>query len=284
AWRFCVSACPYKKPYYNWANGKSEKCIFCYPRTETGQANACAHSCVGRIRTVGVLMYDAERIEDTAKLPEDRIVEGMRDIILDPFDPKVIDAARKAGAEDNWISAAQRSPAYNLFKKWRISLPNHPEFRTLPMNFYIPPLSPILHQVKADKGGMFDPEAEDFFNEIDKMRIPVKYLANLLSAGNESLVLESLKKQMAVRMYWRQKRVGDVGEGAVRNALSATGLSEEDVHGIYRINSLATYNERFVIPETHRENKTTVDPRTMYEKRGSVGFGPKRKEFPSREW
>jgi len=127
------------------------------------------------------------------------------------------------------------------------------------------------------------------------MRIPVKYIANLLAAGNEALVLESLKKQMAVRMYWRQKRVGDVGEGAVRNALTATGLSEEDVHGIYRINSLATYNERFVIPETHRENKTTVDPRNMYEKRGvdprnmyekrgAVGFGPKRKEFPSREW
>jgi len=138
-----VSACPYKKPYYNWATGKSEKCIFCYPRTETGQPNACAHSCVGRIRTVGTLLYDAERIEDTAKLPEDRIVEGMRDIILDPFDPKVIDAARANGIEDNWIAAAQNSPSYNLFKKWRISLPNHPEFRTLPMNFYIPPLSPI---------------------------------------------------------------------------------------------------------------------------------------------
>ncbi len=233
---------------------------------------------------LGVLLYDAERIEDTARLPEDRIVEGMRDIILDPNDPKVIEAARKSGIEDNWILAAQQSPAYNLFKKWRISLPNHPEFRTLPMNFYIPPLSPILHQAKADRGGVFDPEADDFFNEIDKMRIPVKYLANLFAAGNEALVMESLKKQMAVRMYWRQQRVGDVGEGAVRSALQQTGLSVKDVEDIYRINSLATYKERFVIPETHRENKTTVDPRTMYEKRGSVGFGVKRKEFVGREW
>ena len=55
------------------------------------------------------------------------------------------------------------------------------------MNFYIPPPSPIPHQVKADRGGIFDPEAEDFFNEIDKMRIPVKYLANLLSPGNREL-------------------------------------------------------------------------------------------------
>src|SRR3972149_8893487 len=170
----------YKKPYYNWANGKSEKCILWYTRTETGQANACAHACTGRIRTVGVLMYDADRIEDTAKLPEDRLVEGMRDIILDPFDQKVIEAARRAGAEDKWIVAAQRAPSFNLFKKWRISLPNHPEFRTLPMNFYIPPLSPILHQAKADRGGVFDPESDDFFNEIDKMRIPVKYLEEVI--------------------------------------------------------------------------------------------------------
>ena len=62
-WRFCTSACPYKKVYFNWESGKAEKCIFCFPRTETGQCNACAHSCVGRIRHVGVLLYDAERVE-----------------------------------------------------------------------------------------------------------------------------------------------------------------------------------------------------------------------------
>ncbi|MFM1918699.1 MAG: hypothetical protein RLZZ303_333, partial [Candidatus Hydrogenedentota bacterium] len=31
-WRACVAACPYKKVYYNWQTGKSEKCILCYPR------------------------------------------------------------------------------------------------------------------------------------------------------------------------------------------------------------------------------------------------------------
>jgi len=152
------------------------------------------------------------------------------------------------------------------------------------MNIYIPPLSPVLHQAKADRGGVFDPETEGFFNEIDKMRIPAKFLANLLSAGNESLIIESLKKQMAVRMYARQKRVGDVGESVVKSALSASGLTPKDAEDIYRINSLATYKERFVIPETHRESKTTVDPRTMYEKRGSIGFGVKKKEFVGRQW
>ena len=33
--------------------GKSEKCIFCYPRIEKGVANACARQCPGRLRYVG---------------------------------------------------------------------------------------------------------------------------------------------------------------------------------------------------------------------------------------
>src|SRR5262249_18579261 len=58
AWRMCVSGCPYKKTYFNWATGKAEKCILCYPRLESGQPPACFHSCVGRIRYIGLLLYD----------------------------------------------------------------------------------------------------------------------------------------------------------------------------------------------------------------------------------
>jgi nitrate reductase beta subunit len=61
-WRMCVSGCPYKKIYYNWSSGKSEKCIFCYPRIEAGQPTVCSETCVGRIRYLGVILYDADRI------------------------------------------------------------------------------------------------------------------------------------------------------------------------------------------------------------------------------
>ncbi len=164
-------------------------------------------------------------------------------------------------------------------------MPHHPEFRTLPMNFYIPPLSPILHMSKGDEGGTYDPESMEFFNDIDRMRIPMKFLANLIGGGNESVVLESLKKQMALRMYIRQIRIGDVGEQKVKSALSDVGMSETDMDEMYRLVSLATYDERFVIPETHRETKTTIEPREMYEKRGTIGFGAKKKEIlGGREW
>ena len=54
-YRYCIKACPYKKIYYNEVTGKSEKCIFCYPRLEKGEVNACAAQCPGRLRFVGLL-------------------------------------------------------------------------------------------------------------------------------------------------------------------------------------------------------------------------------------
>jgi len=54
-YRYCIQACPYKKIYFNEITGKSEKCIFCFPRLERGVVNACAAQCPGRIRFVGLL-------------------------------------------------------------------------------------------------------------------------------------------------------------------------------------------------------------------------------------
>jgi nitrate reductase beta subunit len=65
-WRMCISGCPYKKIYYNWKSGKAEKCTFCYPRIEAGEPTVCSETCVGRIRYLGVMLYDADRIEEAA--------------------------------------------------------------------------------------------------------------------------------------------------------------------------------------------------------------------------
>ena len=72
-WRYCVSGCPYKKVYFNWKTGRAEKCIFCYPRIESGLTTLCAHSCVGRIRYVGVVLYDADRIPRARPSPPTRM-------------------------------------------------------------------------------------------------------------------------------------------------------------------------------------------------------------------
>ena len=54
-YRFCIEACPYKKIYFNFVEGSSQKCIYCYPRTEKGVANACVRQCPGRARWIGFL-------------------------------------------------------------------------------------------------------------------------------------------------------------------------------------------------------------------------------------
>ena len=146
----CVSACPYKKVYYNWNTGKSEKCILCFPRIETGQAPACAHSCVGRIRYMGVLLYDADRIETVASSPDDELLDAQLDMILDPRDPQVVAGARAAGIDEGWLDAARRSPVYRFVKEWGMALPLHPEYRTAAMMFYIPPLSPVMSTIERN--------------------------------------------------------------------------------------------------------------------------------------
>jgi nitrate reductase beta subunit len=269
AWRSCVAACPYKKTFYNWHTGKSEKCILCYPRLETGQAPACFHSCVGRIRYLGVLLYDAEMIDKVAERPDEELVEAQREMILDPFDLKVIAAARKNGISDDVITHAQMSPVYQFVKVWKIALPPHIEYRTLPMLFYVPPMSPVM---AARENETISHLSDSLFHDIDDARVPMKFLANLFGAGHEGKLRYALHKQKAVRLYRRAITVGDIDAETAARALREAHCSPEEAEEIYRLTSLCTFEERFVIPPMHREEAIQMieDP---HGHRQSVGFG-----------
>ncbi len=78
------------------------------------------------------------------------LVQAQRAIIMDPHDPAVIAAAKANGVPDAMIEAAQKSPVYKFVKEWKLALPLHSEFRTLPMLFYVPPMLPI--QAAVDDG------------------------------------------------------------------------------------------------------------------------------------
>ena len=150
-WRMCVSGCPYKKVYFNHKTGKAEKCTFCYPRIEVGLPTVCSETCVGRLRYIGLVLYDVDRVLAAASVENDTdLYEAQRQILLDPTDPEVIAGARAEGISDEWIEAAQRSPVYALINTFRVALPLHPEFRTMPMVWYIPPLSPVIDAVSRD--------------------------------------------------------------------------------------------------------------------------------------
>ena len=245
-WRMCISGCPYKKIYYNWKTGKSEKCIFCYPRIEAGQTTICSETCVGRIRYVSVVLYDADKVEAAASVEDDTdLYEAQLDMILDPKDPEVIDAARRSGISDNWLAAAENSPCYKMLKQWRIAFPLHPEYRTLPMVWYVPPLSPI--QQSAEQGHI---GWSDALPDIASLQIPVKYLANMLTAGDESPVVTALQRMFAMRIFMRDRQVAGTDNAAV---LEQAGLSLAEVEEMYRYLAIANIEDRYVVPTATRE-------------------------------
>jgi len=269
AWRMCVTACPYKKSYYNWSTGKSEKCILCYPRLESGQAPACMHSCVGRIRYLGVLLYDADRIEAVASCDESELVDKHLDIYLDPHDPEVIEQAEKNGIQKSTIEAAQKSPTYKFLKVWNIALPIHPEYRTLPNLFYVPPLLPTMASVE---NGVYETTSKSLWASVENSRLPFKYLANIFSAGNEEKVITVMKRLMAVRLHRRNVTVGDLDPNEISQALKDSGLTEETADSIFRLTSLPLFDERFVIPAAHREEAMEMIENTA-DVKGNTGFG-----------
>ena len=270
-WRFCISGCPYKKVYYNWKTGKSEKCILCFPRVETGQAPACFHSCVGRIRYVGLLLYDADRIEEAAKAPERELVAAQRSIILDPSDPAVVAGARKNGISDDMITSAQKSPVYRFVKEWEIALPLHAEFRTMPMLFYVPPLLPVTASTQS---GNYDLSRGEFFGTIENARVPVQYMARLFSAGDGDMIKRTLRKLLAVRIYKRAQSVGDVDQRRLAAVLSEAGCSAEQAEQIFRLTSLPRFKDRFELPPLHREMaiESMEDP-LLHKGEAGIGFG-----------
>jgi nitrate reductase beta subunit len=284
AWRMCISGCPYKKTYFNWATGKSEKCILCYPRLESGQPPACFHACVGRIRYLGVLLYDADGIERAINAPDAELVDAQRDLIMDPFDPQIIAQANADGISDALIAAAQQSPVYKFVKLWKLALPLHAEFRTMPMLFYVPPMLPVL---ATTSNGTYDVSVAvsnslmPMLSSLERARVPLRYMASLFAAGNEDVVAAAYRKLIAVRVYMRAQRVGDVPAAEAEQALITGRVTASEAEAIFRLTSLPTFEERFVVPPLAREVaiEQTTDP---YSHKPAAGFGFRL--APARRW
>ncbi|MFT0800978.1 nitrate reductase subunit beta [Bacillus swezeyi] len=262
SWRHCVSSCPYKKVYFNWQTNKAEKCTLCFPRLEAGLPTICSETCVGRIRYLGVMLYDADKVEEAASVENEKdLYHSQLEIFLDPNDPLVAEEAKAQGIPAEWIEAAQKSPIYKMIIDWKIALPLHPEYRTLPMVWYIPPLSPIMNMFEGKGTAQ---SAEDIFPAIDQMRIPIEYLANLLTAGDTHHIKTTLKKMSVMRMYMRANQTN---KSVDPDPIANTGLTEKQIEDMYRLLAIAKYDDRFVIPNAHREEVAD-----LYMEQGSCGL------------
>jgi nitrate reductase beta subunit len=146
-----------------------------------------------------------------------------------------------------------------MVMEWKVAFPLHPEYRTLPMVWYIPPLSPIQNAAESGDMGM-----NGMIPDVKSLRIPITYLANLLTAGKEKPVEVALERMLAMRAYMRSKHVDGVLNTEI---LEQTGLTEAMVESMYRYMAIANYEDRFVIPTSHKEYAEQT-----FDMRSSCGF------------
>jgi nitrate reductase beta subunit len=168
-------------------------------------------------------------------------------LFVDPYDPAIIEQAIKDGVPQSWIDAAQKSPIYKMAVEWKIAFPLHPEFRTLPMIWYVPPLSPVQSQIDQKN---LPTESDGVIPKAEAMRLPVKYLANLFTAGKTEYIVTALNRLIAMRSYMRSINVE--GKADLR-PLDAAGITEQTAKDMYRYLAIANYEDRFVIPTSHEE-------------------------------
>jgi nitrate reductase beta subunit len=127
------------------------------------------------------------------------------------------------------------------------------------MVWYIPPLSPIQSAAEAGHIGM-----DGIIPDVKSLRIPMRYLANLLTAGDERPVLSALERMLAMRAF---KRAETVHARAEPQLLDGTGLTAAQVEDMYQTLAIANYEDRFVVPSSHKEMAED-----SFNEKGGCGF------------
>ena len=74
------------------------------------------------------------------------------------------------------------------------------------------------------------------------LRIPLRYLANLLTAGDEAPIAKGLERMLAMRTYMRAKTIDGVIDESIAKRVGLTGLQIEKM---YQLMAIANYEDRF---------------------------------------
>jgi Nitrate reductase beta subunit len=224
------------------------------------QPTVCSETCVGRIRYLGVILYDADRIQEAASVPDEGdLYEAQLKVFLDPFDPRVQAQARLDGISEAWLEAAEAVAGMEDGDGLEDRLSAASRIPDPADGLVRPALSPI--QAAAAKG---DLGVVGGMPDVKSLRIPVEYLANLLTAGRTEPVTLALERMLAMRAYMRAKTVDGV---IVDSIAERVGLSGSDIEAMYQLMAIANYEDRFVIPTAHRETGEDA-----FQLRGSCGF------------
>ena len=234
-WRQCITGCPYKKIYFNHKSGKAEKCTFCYPRIEVGLPTVCSETCVGRLRYLGLFLYDADRgHRGGGDAGREGPLRGAAGPHARPRRPRGgrrgprSRASRTTGWTRPGAPRSTRWPRRTASRcrctrstarcRWSGTSRRCPRSSTCSPSRATTPRT-----------------ATYLFGAIEALRIPVEYLAELFTAGRHRHRRPACcSKLAAMRAYMRDVTLGRDGDPAIPAAVGMTrGVAVRDVppHG-----------------------------------------------------
>jgi len=201
------------------------------------------------------VLYDADAVEAAASVQDEKdLYPSQLGVFLNPHDPRVVAEAERAGISTEWIEAAQNSPVYRLIVDYQVALPLHPEYRTMPMVWYVPPLSPVVDIL--GETGHDGENVSNLFGAIDALRIPLDYLAELFTAGEVGPVRAALQRLAAMRAYMRAANLGEEFDETIPESVR---LSGDEIESMYRLLAIAKYSDRYVIPSAASSDAHRLD-------------------------
>jgi nitrate reductase beta subunit len=116
-----------------------------------------------------------------------------------------------------------------------------------------------------EEGG-YTTDPDDIFPAIERLRIPVEYLANLLAAGDCDVIRDVLKRLAALRRHMRHKEITHAA-GGDEGLAASVGMTPTELEDLYRLLAIARYEDRYVIPQAHTEYAGR-----MVEQQGARGY------------
>ncbi len=256
-WRQCITGCPYKKIYFNHKSGKAEKCTFCYPRVEVGPADRV----LGDVRRPAALprprsCTTPDAVTAAASVADDKdLYEAQLGPAARPQRPGG-DRRRPRRAESPRTGWTRRNGRRSTRwpRHYQVALPLHPEYRTMPMVWYVPPLSPVV-DLLSEQGH----DAEDSGQPVRRdRRAAHPGRATSPSCSPPATPTSSpgcCSKLAAMRSYMRGVTLGTAKPDA--DLAAAVGMTPEAMYEMYRLLAIAKYDDRYVIPKAHASRLTT---------------------------
>ena len=259
-WRMCVSGCPYKKVYFNHRTGKAEKCTFCYPRIEVGLPTVCSETCVGRLRYLGLLLYDVGPGAGGGVGRERH--RPVRGAASDPARPAPTRGHRRRAGLRHLRRVARGRAAIT-----GVRADQHLPGRAAAASG-VPDHADGLVRPAAVAGGRRDqPRRARRRGPGQPVRRdrgaahPDRVSGRAVHRRRHRTVEAVLRRLAAMRSYMRDINLGRETQPQIPQSV---GMSEEQMYEMYRLLAIAKYEERYVIPtayadEGHRLEETVTD-------------------------